>query len=85
MLSHGTPFSSQVKRGVRPPVELRQEHVLFLEVQEGSQTSFHVVTGYSGFHSSLCRGIRPSLELKGNLMSFCLAAGSVVFLLSFNR
>lgn len=40
----------------------------------GSQTTFHVVRGYLGFHSSQCMGIWPSLELKGNLVSFRLAA-----------
>jgi len=38
--------------------------MLFLEVQQGSQTSFLVVRGNSGFHWSRCKGIWPYLELR---------------------
>ena len=61
------------------------EFVIFLEVQEGSQTSLCVVKGYSVFHSRQCTGIRSYLELRGNSVSFQLTAGTVGFLLSFNR
>ena len=39
----------------------------------GSQTTFHV-RGYLGFHLSQCMEFWPSLELKGNLVAFRLAA-----------
>jgi len=38
--------------------------VIFLEVQQGCQTSLHVVRGYSGFHLSRCRGIRLYFEIR---------------------
>ena len=85
-LRHGTPpLLSNCKRGVKPPVELMRRIGLFLEVQQGSQTSLHVVRGNSRFHSSHCRGIRPYLEMRDtrhrfNLWqepwcSFCIAVG----------
>lgn len=42
-LSQGTVLSSQVVKGVRHPVGLRWELWAFLEVQQSSQTSLHVV------------------------------------------
>ena len=45
---------------------LRQELGLFLELQQGSQTSLHVVRGYLGFHSMATREsvfIRVEVEL----------------------
>ena len=41
--------------------------------------------GSSVFHWSRSRGIRTYLELRGNLVSFFLAAESVGFHLRFNR
>ena len=66
------------KRAVRPPVESGGELGLFLEVQQGSQTSLRVVRGYLRLHASWSRGIRPHLELRGTL-SFRLAAGTAGF------
>ena len=63
-------FLLNCKRGIRPPVEFRQVLGLFLEVQQGIQTSILVVRGYLGFISSQFMGIRPYLELKGNSVSF---------------
>ena len=40
------------------------ELALFLEVQQGSQTSLCVVKGYSIFHSNRCRRISPYLDLE---------------------
>ena len=59
--------------------------MLFLEVQQGSQTSLQVVRGDSEFHWSWDRGIWPYLELSGNSLSFQLAARNAGFLSSFNR
>ena len=59
--------------------------MFFLDVQEGSQTSLHVVKEYSVFHSRQCTGIRPYLEFRGNSVSFQLMAGNSGFLSSFNR
>ena len=67
-------FLSSCKRSVRPPVEFRQELGLFLEVQQGCQTSLHVLRGYSGFHLSQCSGISSYFELKGNSVSFQLSS-----------
>ena len=61
------------------------EFVIFLEVQEGSQTSLCVVRGYSVFHSRRCTEIRPYLELRLNSVSFQLVMGMLGFLSSFNR
>ena len=55
-----TAFLSS-RKGV---VSLGGELVLFLEVQQGSQTSIHVVRGYSGFHSSHCRETWPHLKMR---------------------
>ena len=59
--------------------------MLFLVVQQGRQTSLHVVRGYSGFHSSWYRGIRPFLGLRENSVSFQLVAETVLLLRSFIR
>ena len=58
--------------------------MLLLEVQQASQTSTRVVSGYSGFHSIRCLWIRPYLQLRGS-SSFSLGAGAEGFLLSFDR
>ena len=64
---------------------LGRELVLFLEVQQGSQTSIRVVRGYSGFHSSRCRGTGPHLKMRGQTqVSSPLATGILWFLSSFN-
>ena len=57
-------FFSSCKRCASPPVELRRGMGLFLNVQQGSQTSLHDVRGNSGFHLCHCRGIRSNLELR---------------------
>ena len=71
MLRHGRPLWSQVENGVSGLIlrwggELR----LFLEVQQGCQTSLSVVTETLEFHSSHCHGISPYVELRGKMMSF---------------
>ena len=48
------------------------ESGLLQEDQQGSQASHHVVRGSSVFLLSCCRGIRTSLELSGNSVSFSL-------------
>ena len=82
-------FLSSCKSGVRPSVELRWGTWAFLQVQEGSQTSLHLMRGYLGFHLSHCRGIWAYLELRGNStrdeVSFQFAAGTAGFLSSINR
>ena len=40
--------------------DLREPLILFL----GSQDSFGVVRGVSGFHSSWCRGLEPHVEVR---------------------
>ena len=55
MLKYGTPLSSRVLKGVAGLSSSGRELGIFLEVQQGSQTSLHVVRGYSGFHSSQYR------------------------------
>ena len=59
--------------------------MLFVEVQHGSQSSFCVVRGNSGFHSSRCRGIRPYLKLRGNSVFFQIEAGTLTVSSSYNR
>ena len=86
MSRHGRPLWSQIQNGVSGFIlrwggELR----LFLEVQQGSQTSRSFVTGNSEFHSSLCHVISPYVELRGNMMSFRVTAGTSGFLSSFSR
>ena len=53
------------------------ELVLFLEVQQGSQTSLRVVRGNLGVPFELLQGIRPYLKLRGNSESFFLVAGDL--------
>ena len=49
MLSHGTPRSSQVVKGLSDLLSsLGGEPVLFIEVQQASQTSIHVDRAYWG-------------------------------------
>ena len=51
-----TPLSSWVAKGFSSLLLSSDgEFWLFLEVQVGSQTSLHIVRGYSGFHLSQCR------------------------------
>lgn len=54
------------------------------EDQQGSQAFHHVVSRSSVFHWSRCRGIRTYLELRGNSVSFFLAAESMGFHSRFN-
>ena len=51
--------------------------MLFLEVQQGSQTSLRVVRGNLGVPFELLQGIRPYLKLRGNSESFFLVAGDL--------
>ena len=86
MLRHGSPLWSQVENGVSGLIsrwggELR----LFLEVQQGCQTSLSVATETSEFHSSGCHGVSPYVELRGKTMSFRLTAGTSGFFSSFHR
>ena len=73
-------FLSSCKSGVRPSVELRWGTWAFLQVQEGNQTSLHLLRGYSGFHLSHCRGNSTRDEV-----SFQFVAGTAGFLSSINR
>ena len=73
-------FLSSYKSGVRPSVELRWGTWAFLQVQEGNQTSLHLLRGYSGFHLSHCRGNSTRDEV-----SFQFVAGTAGFLSSINR
>ena len=60
VLSHGRPLWSQVQNGVSGLISRwGGEFGLFLEVEQGSQTSLRVETGNSEFHSSHCHGICP--------------------------
>ena len=71
MLRYGSRLWSQDQNGVSGLIcRGGGELGLFLEVQQGSQTSLSVVTGSSEFHSSRCHGISPYVELRGNTMSF---------------
>ena len=71
MLQHGTPLSSRVVKGVSGLLlSSGRELELFLEGQQGSQTSIRVAQANSAIHSSHCRGIRPYLELR--LESVCV-------------
>ena len=74
---------SRWKRGVRPPVELSRDLGLFLEAPRGSQSSLHVVSWYSGWHSSCCRGLRPYREWTGTSGSLQMVAWPLEFLSSF--
>ena len=77
MLRQGTLFSSRVVKGVSGLLSSSGwELSLFIEVQQGIQTSVRIVRGYLGFHVSRCRGIKPYLELRQNLVSFRPAAGT---------
>ena len=59
-LRHETALSSQVVKGVSGLLSSSGwELSLFIEVQQGIQTSVRIVRGYSGFHVSRCRGIKP--------------------------
>ena len=73
-------FLSSCKSGVRPPVELRQGtsafFFFFFWRCNREVTSLRVVMGYSGFHSSRCRGINPYLDLSGNSVSCRILAES---------
>ena len=86
MLRHKSPLWSHVRNGFSG-LMLRwgEELGLFLDVQQGNQTSVSVATGNSGFNSSHCHGISPYVELRGNRMSFLLTARNSWFFLSFNR
>ena len=73
VLSHGTPLSSQVVKGLSGLLSSSGGELgLFLEVQQGSQTSLHVVRGSLMFHSRWCRRMRPFLELRGTRYHFDL-------------
>ena len=86
MLRHKSSLWSHVRNGVSGLMSRWGEELgLFLDVQQGNQTSVSVVTGNSGFHSSHCHGITPYVELKGNRMSFLLTAGNSWFFSSFNK
>ena len=77
---HGTLLSSRVVKGVSGYLlSSSGESGLLQEDQQGSQASHHVVRGSSVFHWSRCRGIRTSLELSGNSVSFSPVAGSSRF------
>ena len=53
--------------------------------QHGSQTSLTVTRRNSGFHSSLCWGIRTYVELRGYSESFPLVTLIMGFLSNCNR
>ena len=86
MLRHGSLRWYQVRNGVSVLISTcGGELGLFVEVQQGSQTSLNVATGNSEFHSNHCHGISPYVELRGNTMSFQLRAGTSGSFSSFNR
>ena len=86
VLRQGILCSSRFVKGVSGLLSSScRELGLLQEDQQGSQASHHAVRGSSVFHGSQCRGIRTYLELRGNLVSFFLAAGSAGFHLRFNR
>ena len=86
MLRHGTPLWSQVGNGVSGLISRWGGQLgLFLEVQQGSQTSLSAATGNSEFHSTYCHGINSYVELRGNMMSFRLKAGTSGFVSSLNK
>ena len=77
---HESLLSSRVVKGVSGYLlSSSRESGLLQEDQQGSQASHHVVRGSSVFHWSRCRGIRTSLELSGNSVSFSPVAGSSGF------
>ena len=76
MLSHGSRHWSQVRNGVSVLISTCDRELgLFLEVQQGSQTSLSVATGNSEFHSNRCHGISPYVELRGTQCPFNLEQG----------
>ena len=86
ILRHRTPLFSQVLKGVSDLLSSSGgDPGLFLEMQQGSQTSHRVFRVYSWFHASWCRGIRPYFELNGNSGSFLSAMGTAYFLWNCSR
>ena len=86
MLRHGTWLSSRVVKVVAGLLSCSDgESGLSQEDQQGSQASHHVVRGSSVSHWSWCRGIITYLELRGNSVSFLIAATSMGFHSRFNR
>ena len=76
MLSHGSRHWSQVRNGVSVLISTCDRELgLFLEVQQGSQTSLSVATGNSEFHSNHCHEISPYVELWGTQCPFNLEQG----------
>jgi len=85
VLRHGTLNSSQVVKGLSGiQSSLGGEFGLFQEHWQGRQASHSVVSGYSVFCWSRCRGIRTYLEQRGNSASFFLEAKSTGFHSRFN-
>ena len=86
MLRHRTLLSSRiVNRGSGLLSRSGKVFGLFQDDQQGRQASYHVVKGSFMSHWSWCRGIRTYLELRGNLVSFLLAAGAAGIKSRFNR
>ena len=82
---HESLHSSRVIKGVSDFLSSSGgESGLLQEDQQGSQASHHVVRGSSVMHWSRCTGIRTYLELRGNSVSFLLAAGTAGFQSRFN-
>ena len=82
---HGTRLSSRVVKGFSGLLlSSGRKSRFFQEDQQGCQASHHVVRGSSVMHWSRCTGIRTYLELRGNSVSFLLAAGTAGFQSRFN-
>ena len=62
-------FLSSCKCRVRPPVQLRWVTWTFYRGATGESDLSSCLRGYSGFHLSQNRGIRPYLEFRGNPVS----------------
>ena len=82
---HGTRHSPRVVKGFSGLLSSSgRKSRLFQEDQQGCQASHHVVRGSSVSHWSWCTGIRTYVELRGNSVSFLLAAGAAGLQSRFN-
>ena len=64
----GTPLSNQIGKGMSDLLlNWRGQLWLFGDLQQWSQTSLHVVRGYSGFHLSLFRAMRLFSQIEGEV------------------
>ena len=64
----GTPLSNQIGKGMSDLLlNWRGQLWLFGDLQQWSQTSLHVVRGYSGFHLSHFRAMRLFSQIEGEV------------------